>query len=133
VAAAPQHSAFFPTASVSLSAPICKWLWSVSNLKTLKAAARDAAPEVVMALQSIESAALTCGTSSNGSKAAKREEAPSRSGHVNVRQAADLLGYTDRAVRLACTEGRLSGRLVDGRWQVDTQDLDRFKDLRKSA
>jgi hypothetical protein len=37
---------------------------------------------------------------------------------------ADLLSITDRAVRLACSEGRLEGQRVRNRWQISREAAD---------
>jgi hypothetical protein len=52
------------------------------------------------------------------------------SGRLNAMQAADLIGISDRAVRLACTEGRLDADLVGGRWRVTRDEAKRFRDER---
>jgi excisionase family DNA binding protein len=46
---------------------------------------------------------------------------------VSVTDAADLLNIGDRAVRLACQQGRLDGELVSGRWRIRRQAIDDFK------
>ncbi|MCX8454673.1 helix-turn-helix domain-containing protein [Paenarthrobacter ureafaciens] len=42
-------------------------------------------------------------------------------------EAADLLGCTDRAIRKACTEGRLRAVKFGKTWLIDAQDLDRHR------
>ncbi|MBA2738069.1 MAG: helix-turn-helix domain-containing protein [Nocardioidaceae bacterium] len=46
---------------------------------------------------------------------------------MSTTQAADQLGVTDRAVRLACQLGRLAARQVGGRWQVSRAVLDEYQ------
>ena len=42
-------------------------------------------------------------------------------------EAAHLLGCTDRAIRKACTEGRLRAVKLGNAWLIDAQDLDRHR------
>jgi excisionase family DNA binding protein len=46
---------------------------------------------------------------------------------MSVADAADLLDIGDRAVRLACQQGRLDGELVRGRWRIRRQAIEDFK------
>jgi excisionase family DNA binding protein len=46
---------------------------------------------------------------------------------MSTSQAAEVLGLTDRAIRLACTEGRLLATHTAGRWQISRADLDTYR------
>ena len=46
---------------------------------------------------------------------------------VTALEAASLLGCTDRAIRKACTEGRLRAVKLGNTWLIDAQDLDRHR------
>lgn len=51
----------------------------------------------------------------------------SDAGRVTATEAAALLGCTDRAIRKACTEGRLPAVKLGNAWFIDAQDLDRHR------
>jgi len=73
-------------------------------------------------------------TSDRGSKsAAQPEVAPQLAAVINAMQAADLLGVTDRAIRLAIAGGKLPAQQVDGRWQINRQDVERYRATRRTA
>jgi hypothetical protein len=114
--------------AVVVSGRFAFWLDRTVNLRKLAIDVRGLDPEISEALDAILLAAFTArqATSAVGSKQDNRAEVASHSEHVSTTTAADILDCTDRAVRLACSQGRLSGRCVDGRWQVDRLDLERF-------
>lgn len=45
---------------------------------------------------------------------------------------ADLEGITDRAVRLACTEGRIEAEQVGGRWQISQTAYEQYRTERSA-
>jgi excisionase family DNA binding protein len=48
-------------------------------------------------------------------------------------QVADRLWITDRAVRLACQQGRMAGELVGNRWRITEAAVESFKTERAGA
>ena len=73
-------------------------------------------------------------TSDDGSEsAALPEVAPQLASVINAMQASVLLGVTDRAVRLAIAGGKLPAQQVGGRWQIDRQDVERYRATRRTA
>ena len=72
-------------------------------------------------------------TSDRGSdSAATPEVAPSLAAVINAMQAADLLGVTDRAIRLAIVGGKLPAQQVGGRWQINREDVERYRATRRT-
>ena len=127
------RSVMFDGPAVVVSGRFAYWLERTVNLRRLALDVRGSDAELTEALHAIHLAALTFeeqAASATGRKQETEPEVTPESTYVTTPKAADLLGCTDRAVRLACSEGRLSGRCIDGRWRVDRQDLERFKELR---
>ena len=73
-------------------------------------------------------------TSALGSEsAAQPEVTPQLASVINAMQAAALLGVTDRAVRLAIAGGKLPAQQVGRRWQIDRNDVERYRASRRTA
>lgn len=68
--------------------------------------------------------------SASGSTVDAPAEVAPRSVSMSTRQAADQLGVTDRAVRLACASGRLPAAQTDGRWRIAPADLEHYRRAR---
>lgn len=56
--------------------------------------------------------------------------AESEVGWLSAQRVADLLGMTDRAVRLACSQGRIEAELVGTRWRISEEAFKTFKAAR---
>ncbi len=128
-------SAMFDGPVVVISGRVAYWLEHTVDLRRLALDVRGSDVELTESLHAIHLAALTFEqqmASATGSERDSEPEVSAGSTYVTTPKAADSLGCTERAVRLACSEGRLAGSRVDGRWQVATGDLERFKELRKS-
>jgi excisionase family DNA binding protein len=118
---------------IILSSQTAAWLFDHTNLRSVD---RPPDPKV-----EAELAALMYGrnrwlrTSSPGSNSGRavdlQPEVPAPSEVMTTGRAANLLRITDRAVRLACAQGRLPARQVDGRWQITRADLDRYTPARE--
>ena len=118
---------------VVISGSFASWLERSAKLRKLAHEVRGLNDEITEGLQEIHFAAVAFDkhvASATGSKQDSGAEVASQSTYVSTTTAADLLDCTDRAVRLACSQGRLSARCVDGRWQVDRQDIERFAEQR---
>jgi excisionase family DNA binding protein len=65
-----------------------------------------------------------CGTSR-----AKTAEPVKQSsgGQLTTREAGEVLGITDRAVRQAIKEGRLAAESIGGRWLIKTEDVTTYR------
>jgi hypothetical protein len=57
----------------------------------------------------------------------------SRSPWLSTTEAGKLLGISRQAVSLAIRQGRLTGRLIGGRWALDPDDVASFAYLRGAA
>ncbi len=45
---------------------------------------------------------------------------------MTTSRAADVLGISDRAVRKACTDGRLDAERVDGQWRITRASVEAY-------
>ena len=90
--------------------------------------------ELVEALHSIHLASLTwqerVASSANGTDGDTTAEPVSRLEAMTTTDAADTLGMTERGIRKACMAGRLAARQVGGRWLINRDDIDRYRELR---
>lgn len=101
------------------------WLDRQVDLQRLRSAAKGD-PQLVAVLDALLfTAHYDRGASSEGRKlVATTAEAAPRLTVMSTQQAADVLGITGRAVRQACSAGRLRAHLVDGRYRITRADLD---------
>lgn len=67
-----------------------------------------------------------CGTE----RATTPEPGEQSSQWVNTSTAATLLGITDRAIRKAIDEKRLTAQQVDGRWRITREDVEHYRAAR---
>lgn len=56
--------------------------------------------------------------------------AQSEVGWLSPQRVADLLGITDRAVRLACSQGRIEAEQVGSRWRISQEAFKHYKAAR---
>lgn len=104
-------------------------------LNEVRLTLRGLDPEVDAVLEALVIAAVQWrqrrGMASDmGSDQGTRGVGSSRSA-LTTAEAADLLGITQRAVRLAIEERRLAGRLSGGVWLVDREDIEQFRARRE--
>jgi excisionase family DNA binding protein len=113
---------------VILPARVAAWLERHAGLNDLRVRARGADPEVDSVLQALHRASLHWRTTVTGSNQAPAPEAPTELNQwLSTTQAADRLGITDRAVRLAIAEHRLPATSLNGRWRITREDIAHFK------
>ncbi|WP_189016033.1 helix-turn-helix domain-containing protein [Paenarthrobacter histidinolovorans] len=112
---------------VIVPARIAAWLERNAGLNQIRINARGADPEVDSVLNALRLAALTWRTAATGSPQAPEPEAARESKWYSTTDAAERLGITDRAVRLAIQEKRLHATNLDGRWRISTEDIEHFK------
>ncbi|QRY39427.1 helix-turn-helix domain-containing protein [Microbacterium hominis] len=62
-----------------------------------------------------------------GTARAAQPERTAVSEWLTTAQAAALVGFTDRGIRKAITEGRLDATNVDGRWRISREALAHFR------
>lgn len=112
---------------VVIPARVCAWLERYASLNEVRIRERGADPEVDAVLVAVRLAALTWRTTATGTPvAAKAEADPDLEQWMSTGQAAERLGITDRAVRLAIQEQRLNATNVAGRWRITKEDLQHF-------
>ena len=90
--------------------------------------------EVAMRLRADQSGRTSAPASASGSSVDVGAEVAGDSlcwvAALGVSQAADLIGITRRACRLACEQGRLPAKKTNGRWEIDRQDAVNFRAAR---
>jgi len=129
--------AFAPSSrGVWLPGQVAAWLERTTDL-ALKRSQVKGEPELWVPLAAIRLAAAEHNsgpTSVNGSnRAPSPEVGPDfEVQHLEVAVAAGLIGITDRAVRLACQQGRLPATRRGGRWQIRRADALNFKSERST-
>jgi excisionase family DNA binding protein len=118
---------------VLVPAKVAHWLGQ-HGLDALRVRARGEDPEVDAVLSALRLAALThtasAGGSTSGSLLVNEAEVPPSSEWMSTGQAADALGVTPRAVRLACKRGRLPAEQVDGRWRITRTSVSTYRAAR---
>lgn len=100
------------------------------DLTRLRVEVRGQDAELDAVLVALRVAAANWRTTATGSPHPPAPEAATRSTWLSTAQAADILGVTDRAVRLAITEHRLNAQQIDGRWRISREDLEHFRAAR---
>lgn len=121
-------------AVVVVTARTAAWLERHADLRRLRTEVRGTDPEVDAVLVALGVAAASWSASAVGSVRAPAPEVAAESEvRLSTSSAADLLGVTDRAVRLACKGGRLRAERVGGRWLIDREDVEHFRAARRVA
>ncbi len=114
-----------PGAVVVVPAVVAAWLIIQTDMPARRVEHRGTDPQVDAVLGALTVAghgwrtATSATTSACGSAPAVEAEPASSLESMTTRQAADVLGITDRGVRLACDKGRIPATRVDGRWRID--------------
>lgn len=97
------------------------------GLDKIRKQIRGTDPELDAVLLGISLAGLAFRTAS-GTVIAESAEPETQSDHwVGTSTAAGLLGMTDRGVRKALADQRLTGTLVDGRWRTTRADIEQYR------
>ena len=112
---------------VIVPARIAAWLERHASLNEVRIRSRGADPEVDAVLAALRLAALTWRTAVTGSTNAPEPELPPQSKYYSTSEAAERLGITDRAVRLAIAQNRLNATNLHGRWRITPEDIAHFK------
>ena len=95
--------------------------------RDLQARVRGRDGEVDNVLEALHAATVFWAASVTGTTVRQQAEVAPRSKKLSTTEAADLLGITDRAVRIACSSGRLVAEQVNGRWQIDREAIAHFR------
>lgn len=112
---------------VIIPARVATWLERHAGLNDLRIRSRGNDPEVDSVLQALHRAALHWRTTVTGSNHAPEPEEAPQSKWMGTTEAADKLGITDRAVRLAIAQHRLHATSLNGRWRITQEDIAQFK------
>ncbi|WP_171467684.1 helix-turn-helix domain-containing protein [Cellulosimicrobium sp. 72-3] len=117
--------------AVMVPARVAAWLEVRAGLSSVRAKARGTDPEVDAVLFALRMAGLAWRTSATGSEVEPEPEVPRESSQwLSTGQAAELLGITDRAVRLAIREGRLDAEQVAGRYRISRPNFEHYRAAR---
>ncbi|MFJ1510909.1 helix-turn-helix domain-containing protein [Cellulosimicrobium funkei] len=117
--------------AVVVPARVAAWLEARAGLSGLRVKARGIDPEVDAVLVAIRVVGLAWRDSATGSHVEPEPEVPRGSSQwLSTGQAADLLGITDRAVRLAISENRLPAQQVAGRYRITRADVEHYRAAR---
>lgn len=118
---------------VLVPARVAAWLARHTDLKKVRVAARGTDPELYAVLHDLYVAGLEWRTSATGSGEVAHPEEAAPSKWVSTTQAAELVGISSRAVRLAVAEQRLPAQQVAGRWRIAREDVEQYKAARAQA
>lgn len=120
-------------AVVVVPARIAAWLDRHADLRAIRTGHRGADAEVDSVLIALATAAAAWRQTQQvpppGTTLARDPE-PAAPSPLTSTQAADLLGCTDRAIRRAAAEGRLSATKSAGRWRIEREDLEQHRAAR---
>jgi excisionase family DNA binding protein len=110
---------------------IAALIYKRTDLRALRTEIRGVDPEADAVLMAIYIAALKWRSSACGTvDAPEPEPVTSSSQWLTTSQAADLAGVTDRAIRKAIAEGRLTATAIDGRHRISRDDLEHYRAAR---
>jgi excisionase family DNA binding protein len=123
--------------SVRVPGRIAAWLVRRAGLSDLRLSMRGVDPELDAVMEAIVMTAAAWrlqrgATSDLGSEQGKHPDVSSGS-TLTTTEAADLLGVSSRAIRLAIADSRLDARASGGVWLIDREDLERFRAARAIA
>lgn len=129
----PEHYVHGGGEVVVVPARVAAWLLKYAHLDELRSQVRGADPEVDNALVALAVSGKYWLASATGSPRAPTAEVVAPSMLMSTSQAADSLGITARAVRLAIGEERLPAERVDGRWLITRDEVEHYRAGRQAA
>lgn len=116
--------------AVVLDARTCAWLERYAGLTALRVRVRGTDPAISRQLEEIRVAAMTWRSSAIGTAGDVQPELAPRSEWLSTGQAAKELDMTDRAIRKAIAENRLTATEVGGRYRISREDLEHYRAAR---
>lgn len=112
---------------VILSGRVCAYLNKYAALDRFRSDNRGADAEVDNALVAMRIAALKWQESATGTKQAPQPELDASFQWLSTTQAATQLRVSDRAIRKAIAEHRLTAENVAGRWRISRTEFEHYK------
>jgi hypothetical protein len=113
--------------------PICiipgrsaAYLENYAGLDEYRIANRGTDPDVDNVLMALHQVALAWRGAATGTRQAVKP-APDAPLFMSTTQAAIQTQRGERAIRKACTEGRLKAHQLNGRWQISREDIAHYK------
>lgn len=115
-----------------ISAETAYLIETLGDMKKLRARVRGRYPHISQELLDLRTVAMSFDPQRLPEAEVDFPEvaAESEAGWLSSQRAADLLGMTDRGVRLACSEGRLEAEQVGKRWRISQEAYQAFKAAR---
>lgn len=119
---------------VIVPARVAAWLERHTQLRALRTEARGTDPEVDAVLVALGVAAAAWRSSATGTRApVAAEQATASETTMTTSQAATVLGVGERAVRQAIGRGRLPATRAGGRWLIEREDLEHYRQAAQAA
>lgn len=115
---------------VVVPARIAALIYRRTGLGDVRVSLRGIDPEVDAVLMALHIAALKWRGSATGSETAPAPEPVASSSWLTTTEAAGLAGVTDRALRKAIADGRLTSTRVSGRHRISREDLEHYRAAR---
>jgi len=112
---------------------ICAIITRQAGLKTWASAHRGIDPEMDQVLHDVTMAGLRWVTSAVGKETARDPEGEAPSKWLTATKAAELVGVSARAARLAAQERRIPAEKFGGQWQISREDAEHWKASRRAA
>lgn len=119
-----------PDTSVVVPARIAALIYRRTSLGDVRISLRGVDPEVDAVLMALHIAALKWRGSATGSEAAPAPEPAASSDWLTTTEAAGLAGVTDRALRKAIADRRLTSTRIGGRHRITREDLEHYRAAR---
>lgn len=116
--------------AVVLDARACAWLERYAGLTGLRVRVRGTDPEISRQLEEVRVAAMSWRGSATGSERDAEPELAAQSEWLSTGQVAKELMVTDRAIRKAIREGRLTATEIGGRYRISREDLEHYRAAR---
>ncbi len=119
--------------AVAVPFRICAIITRQAGLKAWANARRGADPQMDQVVHDMTMAGLRWVTSAVGKETRQDPvgEAPSK--WLTATEAAELVGVSARAARLAAHEGRIPAEKFGGQWQISREDAEHWKASRRAA
>lgn len=117
---------------VTVPARIAAWLDHRLQMARLRAEIRGRDSELDSVLVAMAVAAAAWRTSATGSADTPGPPIGSHSGWLTTSEAAQRLGVTDRAIRIAIATERLPAEKVGDRWQIAAEDVEHYMAARQT-
>lgn len=118
---------------VLVPARVCEFLNRMASLDAYSRQFRGVDPEIDNVLQAVRLSGQVWRKDYAGTNRTTREELTAPSQWLTTKAVATQLGITDRGARKACAEGRIEAELINGKWRVSREALQRYRRRARNA